>query len=335
MIQISTVVTGRPRQPNSPAQAARSHCRLPSGAEPAAGASWPGWSRRVASTAVSATTQTTTTTSPCCAPAGCGKKSPAISTSTIQCRAATDHCRYARSRPAYSRSGPSWIIVSSRWVSGLSMGWRPVSSSTTKAIPNSPHQCAGCDQMAVPAAPAHIARRSVLPTGSAASNSTSARSASPATANVRSRPALISPKPLPVSQAESAIVKRANASSPTTTRASCPSAERGRRRVDRDDQQRRQDGHADRRRRQHVHHAGACRLDDLLAPQSPEVAIRLQRGRSQSALEAGLLMLDRARGGAGQATRPATTRPPAMRFALGHPPTSRARMSSTSSSPTR
>ena len=39
----------------------------------------------------------------------------------------------ARSRPAYSSSGPSWIIVSSRWVSGLSIGWRPVSASTTSA----------------------------------------------------------------------------------------------------------------------------------------------------------------------------------------------------------
>ena len=59
--------------------------------------------------------------------------SPAPSTSMSHRRADAAHCRHARSRPAYSSSGPSCTIVSSRWVSGLSTGWRPVSVSATMA----------------------------------------------------------------------------------------------------------------------------------------------------------------------------------------------------------
>ncbi len=41
--------------------------------------------------------------------------------------------RSASERPDASSSMPSWIIVSSRWVSGLSTGWWPVSATTTIA----------------------------------------------------------------------------------------------------------------------------------------------------------------------------------------------------------
>ena len=87
-----------------------------------------------------------------------------------QCRAAAAHCRHARSRPAYSSSGPSWIIVSSRCVSGLSIGWRPVSGEHDE---REGERAAPVRRLAPrcrrPRAAALIATRSVLPAGSAAS----------------------------------------------------------------------------------------------------------------------------------------------------------------------
>src|SRR6476659_7167654 len=87
-------------------------------------------------------------------PCGWGRKTWTASTSTSQWRGAAAPCRDAWSRPPYSSSGPSWIMVSSRWVSGLSTGWRPVSATTTSANATAPSPSAGLDQTAVPAVPA-------------------------------------------------------------------------------------------------------------------------------------------------------------------------------------
>ena len=130
--------------------------------------------------------------------------------------------RYARSRPAYSSSGPSWIIVSSRWVSGLSIGWRPVSTRITSAKASAPHQCAGALQMCPPAAALLIASRSVLCAGSAETSSASTSRASPNTAIIRSRAEAINANPLPVSHAAAARANRASASTPRARAHRCP-----------------------------------------------------------------------------------------------------------------
>ena len=46
-------------------------------------------------------------------------------------RIASPRVTSARSGPAYSRTIASWIIVSSRWVEGLSTGSRPLSATMT------------------------------------------------------------------------------------------------------------------------------------------------------------------------------------------------------------
>lgn len=136
-------------------------------------------------------------------PPACGRKSSAASTAITQCRAATDHCSSAWSRPAYSSSEPSCSIVSSRWVSGLSTGCRPVSAITTSAKAKPAHQCTGCSHTPQPFAAAESAVRSVEPTGKVASSSVASSSPSTNTEKLRSRAAPINENPFPVSQADS------------------------------------------------------------------------------------------------------------------------------------
>src|ERR1035437_4259648 len=58
-------------------------------------------------------------------------------------------------------------MVSSRWVSGLSTGWRPVSATATTVNASSAHQCAGVSHTVVPALAAPMVMRSVLAAGGA------------------------------------------------------------------------------------------------------------------------------------------------------------------------
>ena len=60
-------------------------------------------------------------------------------------------------------TGLSWIIVSSRCVSGLSTGCRPVSATATSANAIAPSASAGLAQACVPAVAATTPRRSVVP----------------------------------------------------------------------------------------------------------------------------------------------------------------------------
>ena len=156
-----------------------------------------------------------------------GTKIWAASTSTIQWRAAALHWRSARSRPPYSSSRPSWIIVSSRCVSGLSIGWRPVSAMTTSAKPTAPSARPGDVQAVLPEVPATMPVRSVVPAMSAATPSESTRVASVNTLIVRSRLAPIREKPFAVSQDAAPSAKRARARRPPSASMLCPTPRSG------------------------------------------------------------------------------------------------------------
>ena len=157
----------------------------------------------------------------------CGTKIWAASTSTIQCRAAALHWSSARSRPPYSSTGPSWIIVSSRCVSGLSNGWRPVSASTTSANADRAEREPRRRPGVASRRPGDDPARSVVPATSAATASESTSAASVKTLTVRSRLAPMSAKPLPVSHAAAHTVKRARASRPPSASMLCPTPRSG------------------------------------------------------------------------------------------------------------
>ena len=205
--------------------------------------------------------------------------------SMIQWRAAAAHCRQARSRPAYSSSGPSWTIVSSRCVSGLSTGWRPVSASTTS--PNAsaaapmrrlaPHRGAGrrpAQRDEVGAASGqrdrdqhekqHRLRRRRRRSGRGSRPSGRSRCRCP------TRTSVIAKRP----EREQADEHEGVVAEPPIRRA----ARRSARSTSADQRSGRDDC-----RRQLVERACAARRDAALAPQPAQLAVRLKRRRAAAA----------------------------------------------------
>ena len=138
--------------------------------------------------------------------------------------------------PAVLEHRPSWIIVSSRCVSGLSNGCRPVSARTTSANPTAPSARPGDVQASLPAVPATIPVRSVVPATSAATARDRTSAASVKTLIVRSRLAPMSAKPFSVSHAAAHTLKRASASRPPSASMLWPTPRSGVSAGDRDEE---------------------------------------------------------------------------------------------------
>src|SRR3989454_556344 len=120
-----------------------------------------------------------------------GTKRLARSVMETNSRIADAHPTKARYRPEYSSTMASWIIVSSRWVAGLSTGSRPVSASMTMKNATKARRWAG-----FAASSGSRARRSTMPprlivsarSATAKTATMIVRSASAATATSRPQP---------------------------------------------------------------------------------------------------------------------------------------------------
>src|SRR2546422_3193961 len=115
------------------------------------------------------------------------------------------HSTRARYRPEYSSTIASWIMVSSRWVAGLSTGSRPVSASITMKNAANARRCAGfkASQGSCPKRSTTRPRSMVSARSASANTATmTVGSASAATATARLAP--MPPNALPTSSPASA-----------------------------------------------------------------------------------------------------------------------------------
>ena len=198
----------------------------------------------------------------------------------------------ARSRPAYSSSGPSWIIVSSRCVSGLSTGCRPVSATTTSANATAPSASAGLDQAPAPAVPATMPTRSVVPATSAATASASTSVASTKTemrqvaAGAHQREAV---RDVPRRGGDREPREREQPDEHERVVADAPVGRVG---GDRDEQHGDRDARRGDRGREPVDDRRPLDVDRALAPQPAQLAVRLERRRPAAALQPRLPVLD-------------------------------------------
>src|SRR5450759_1737622 len=112
--------------------------------------------------------------------------------------------------PECSSSMPSCSIVSSRWVSGLSTGMRPVSAGSSTSMAAKPRKSAACQARThdVPRCAAR-APSSVVPAATAVENTTIINTGSTSGAIVISREAPMPPNAPPASNAPIAVRKRA------------------------------------------------------------------------------------------------------------------------------
>src|SRR5450759_3904791 len=126
-----------------------------------------------------------------------------------------------RPGPECSSSMPSCSMVSSRWVSGLSTGMRPVSAGSSTSMAANPRKSAACQARThdVPRCAAR-APSSVVPAATAVENTTIIKTGSTSGASVISREAPMPPKAPPASSAPTAVRKRASARSPSSSNAS-------------------------------------------------------------------------------------------------------------------
>ena len=132
-------------------------------------------------------------------------------------RIAEAHSTNARSGPAYSRIIASWIIVSSRWVDGLSTGSRPASAMVTTASATAASRLAGeiTARGSCTVAPT-MAARFVEPTRTDSANTDSRIVGSTSDITVISRLAPMPPNAVPVSSPASASVTVPSASTAAT-----------------------------------------------------------------------------------------------------------------------
>src|ERR1035441_9193197 len=138
-----------------------------------------------------------------------GQKQLINSVIKTSCLMETAHSMRARYGPEYSRIMASWIMVSSRWVSGLSTGIRPVSAISTSASAANANICAGARkrQFCPMAAPA-ISVRPVEPAPMATVKMASIIAGSARAEMVISRLLPRPPKELPPSNPLSASTQR-------------------------------------------------------------------------------------------------------------------------------